>query len=194
MWKKITGSLYFRFAKAELNVLRYALVPPMHRSGEGVQEFFVSRDAAQLAWAFVILALIEAFAFHLLLAGIGSRSVWLVLIFADVFILYTIGFVRSLPRVPAVIVMENGDVIIQVGVLFRMEIEAGAIADLSETITSDINRRAFRGALLSNPNCAFVFKGPQKGTIFSLFPIRRSAVTLKINELERLRTNFSRAS
>lgn len=187
MWHWLQQSLWVRLARAELNVLRYALVPPRHRPDRQAQEFFMTRDATQMAWAFVAIALIEALAFHLLLGSLGSKAIIAILIFADVFILYAIGFVRSLPRLPAISLWPDGRLIVQAGVLFRLETHISALAQVADTPIAAAQGRAFRGALLSNPNCVLVFNAPQKARIFSLFPLHRSVITLKINDVARLR-------
>lgn len=184
----LRNNIWVRLARAELRVLLYAIWPPQPAlPPANAHVFCMTRDATQMAWAFVVIAVIEALAFHLLLAGLGVKGLWLVLLLADIFIVYAVGIVRSLPRIAAVTLYEDGQLIVHAGVLFQMETHISQLSAVTDILKLDPGQRVFRAALLSSPNCVLTFTSPQQARLLSLFRLKRDAVTLKITAPEDLR-------
>lgn len=184
----LRNNIWMRFARAELRVLRYAIWPPQPNTAPANgRSFFMTRDATQMAWAFVVIAVIEALAFHLLFAAIGLKSLWLVLLLADIFIIYTVGVVRSLSRIAAVTLYEDGQLIVRAGVLFQMETHIAQLSAVTNIPEIHPGQRVFKAALLSSPNCVLAFTSPQEAKLLSLVRLKRDAVTLKITAPEDLR-------
>lgn len=160
--------------------MRYALVPPAadRRQSDGALKFWMSNDATQLAWAFVVVALIESVALHLLVAGLGQLWLWVAVVLADVTIVYAIGIVRSLSRFP-VTIDRSGAVHIQVGLLFDCRTLASNI-ELLDSVNLSRSKTALNGALLSSPNVHLRLKVPAKVRILGLFNREVTTVRMKL--------------
>jgi len=173
-----------RLARSELNVIRFAIIPPTPNriNAPGETKFWMSPDATQLAWAFVVVALVESLALHLLVGALAHIWLWVVAILADVTILYAIGIVRSLSRVP-ITLHANGEIVIGVGILFRCQTCVGNVEQAAVPSGASVDRkRTLNGNLLSSPNVEMHLRAPVDAHILGLFcrPVR--VIRLKISD------------
>lgn len=142
-----------RVAAAELTIISNAFLwmsPPDVPTG--VQSFSYHRLVAPILWAFFCLAVVEALGVHLLV-GLWKPSLgWVIFIISDISLLYLLGLICSLRRMPVTI--DDQDVRIRAGILYDFRVPLASIINASIAFpSSDVKRPGtIKTSLMTFPN------------------------------------------
>lgn len=142
-----------KVAAAELTIIGHAFrwtgpadVP------EGALGFAYHRLVSPMMWAFLCLALIEITVVHLLVSIWSATAAWILFIVSDVSLLYLLGLISSLRRLPVLI--DHDNVRIRAGILYDFSIPLSSIVSISAAVASDDLRKSgtLKTSLLAYPN------------------------------------------
>lgn len=174
------SSRFFAIASSELRALRYAIIPPGTKAylAAGSTAYLPTNDMVAGSRVFLVLAILESVVFHLLLYAVTSKTfLFVCAVVSDVFIIYSIGIIRSISRVPTTI--SGDDVDIRVGILFHVAVKKHEL--LATTHLDKSGKAGFvNGALLSSPNIYVLFSEPQYVTILGILKKKVRGMTLKL--------------
>lgn len=142
-----------RVAAAELTILTNAFLwmsPPDVPAG--VQSFSYHRLVAPILWAFFSLAVIEALGVHLLVGLWKPALGWIIFIISDISLLYLLGLICSLRRMPVTI--DDHEVRIRAGILYDFRVPLASIVNASTAFpSSDVKRPGtVKTSLMTFPN------------------------------------------
>jgi hypothetical protein len=147
-----------RVAAAELNIISNAFrwnSPPDVPAG--ARGFSYYKLVAPMMWAFLFLATIETLILHLLLSMWNPTVAWVVFIISDISVLYLLGLIVSLRRLPVTI--DDNQVRIRAGILYDFSIPLASITNVTIYFPStDVKRPGMlKTSLMAFPNVILEF-------------------------------------
>lgn len=150
-----------RLAVGELNILRY-VVPwklPVDVP-DGSAGFSYHRHLQPMFWAFLSLALIEIAVLHLLVSRWNATAAWILFIVSDISVLYLIGLINSLRKLP--ILVQSAGVRVRAGLLIDQWVPIDDIAAVNGAIDDMVRERKamLKASLLSHPSLYIHLKRP----------------------------------